>query len=134
MRYMTHKQACTICCSPLWITDDLHTELACGHIFHTGCVDTWRDHNEDEFEIFTCPICRALLHAGFDYYYPEGYTRDNPIEIVEVNDDSETEDEEDYTPLMPPPLERDDGYYMTAEDILEELYREISNDEKYVIE
>jgi len=47
---------CVICLSDLG--NNIPREaLECGHVFHTVCLDGWRDHN-------TCPTCRTLINQN----------------------------------------------------------------------
>ena len=40
---------CSICLDQI---DDKTTELTCGHVYHTKCIEKWLDENN------TCPYCR----------------------------------------------------------------------------
>lgn len=51
---------CAICRLP--IVPRCKAETACGHIFHMRCIATWLEEQE------TCPMCRADLPEGYDYY------------------------------------------------------------------
>jgi hypothetical protein len=44
---------CSICIDSFTGTD--HRILECKHIFHTGCINKWLEHNS------TCPICRRII-------------------------------------------------------------------------
>jgi hypothetical protein len=47
---------CPICLLEYEESDVLRQLPACGHIFHTSCVDPWLEKQP------TCPVCRVLLH------------------------------------------------------------------------
>ena len=48
---------CPICIQRM---DDIST-LACGHRFHTECVNTWKSTGRH-----TCPMCRSEMKEGED--------------------------------------------------------------------
>lgn len=48
------KERCTICLMTYRQTDTLK-QLACGHVFHEGCVSRWLRGNN------ICPVCRTRL-------------------------------------------------------------------------
>ena len=49
------ENACTICLEGL-AAGSKATQLACGHLFHTSCIERWlSDH-------VVCPLCRS--HIG----------------------------------------------------------------------
>ncbi|KNA11117.1 hypothetical protein SOVF_138100 [Spinacia oleracea] len=51
---------CVICLAVFKEDETLRSMPTCGHVFHSGCVDSWlKTHS-------TCPCCRASLIPGPD--------------------------------------------------------------------
>jgi hypothetical protein len=50
------NEPCSICLDPVteeqWVDRRLSTFLACGHGFHTNCIEAWLENHN------TCPECR----------------------------------------------------------------------------
>ncbi|KAF4709918.1 hypothetical protein FOZ63_003230 [Perkinsus olseni] len=51
---------CSICLSPYVDDDTLGRRLACGHVFHMACIDSWANKQSH------CPLCREDFSKGFD--------------------------------------------------------------------
>lgn len=51
---------CSIC--QLSIVPKCKAETNCGHIFHMRCIATWLEEHD------TCPMCRANMSDGYNYY------------------------------------------------------------------
>ena len=49
---------CPVCLSAFGEGDDVKPLSACGHAFHTACVDEWLSSNPN------CPVCRAEVPSA----------------------------------------------------------------------
>jgi len=49
---------CSICLTEVRSTRS-NTRLRCGHIFHTECLDKWKERGKN-----TCPTCRKLFDVS----------------------------------------------------------------------
>jgi hypothetical protein len=49
---------CSICLTEVRSTRS-NTRLRCGHIFHTECLDKWKEKGKN-----TCPTCRKLFDVS----------------------------------------------------------------------
>jgi len=58
MPSLNHCSSCSICLSEI-NPDSLVRGLACGHVFHLGCVAEWFMRDQS-FEL-SCPLCRKSL-------------------------------------------------------------------------
>jgi len=47
---------CAVCYNEL--TRETTTKTVCGHYFHIGCFETWRQSRVTSFQSVTCPMCR----------------------------------------------------------------------------
>lgn len=54
------KNYCSICLSN--VCNDVHTRLACKHVYHTKCYTSYIAHNiVNRKEHIECPLCRNLI-------------------------------------------------------------------------
>lgn len=59
------QEDCPICCAPLQGTRV--KTLACRHVFHSRCIDTWASYSYD-----TCPMCRRVVRISEAFPPPTG--------------------------------------------------------------
>ncbi|MED6112511.1 hypothetical protein PIB30_062398 [Stylosanthes scabra] len=50
----TTENGCAVCLSEFSGEDEIRCMANCRHVFHSGCVDRWMDHDQR-----TCPLCRT---------------------------------------------------------------------------
>ncbi len=68
---------CSICLNEL--KDNL-TKLSCSHIFHTSCIENWKNYQQN------CPYCRASFNNDIPIlpkcYFDDIIQDDGPIELL----------------------------------------------------
>ena len=74
---------CPICISE-FVAEDAHstaTQLRCGHLFHTACVQAWIAHKDHP----DCPLCRADIIEGESKVVRIFHSRVRGILIAEIH-------------------------------------------------
>ncbi|KAL6197348.1 hypothetical protein ACLB2K_032957 [Fragaria x ananassa] len=101
MIIMGNGDKCTICLGKVSPYDNVTaTRLPCTHLFHTDCINGWRECGKT-----TCPICRhPMENEEVDNDYNNEDDDDEEEEQVD-NDDDDDEDEEPFRRSIPRPDE-----------------------------
>ncbi|XP_059634643.1 brassinosteroid-responsive RING protein 1-like [Cornus florida] len=71
---------CAVCLDRLRERDEVRELGNCCHIFHSGCLDRWLDHDTHK----TCPLCRSpLLTTTILSSSSQGLSQQQPSWVVE---------------------------------------------------
>lgn len=63
---------CPVCLEPFADEDGVRVVPACGHLYHTPCIDRWLDEHN------SCPVCRCAVVC---FYAADGGGRDAPVAV-----------------------------------------------------
>lgn len=65
LSHHTEDRQCPLCTDAYESSDEVPCGLACGHVFHQGCIENWV--SEKKAKKYICPMCRRTLFAAFTH-------------------------------------------------------------------
>ncbi len=65
LSHHTEDRQCPLCTDAYESSDKVPCGLACGHVFHQGCIENWV--SEKKAKKYICPMCRRTLFAAFTH-------------------------------------------------------------------